>query len=92
MDLRGIACGGMDWIHLAQDRDQCQSLANRVMILRFRKVLGHSSVAWRLEASLEGLISMELVNYSLSQLVDPADGFRFLILLALVFLIHIIFS
>jgi hypothetical protein len=23
MDLREIGWGGMDWIHLAQDRDQC---------------------------------------------------------------------
>jgi hypothetical protein len=33
MDLREIECEGMDWIHLAQDRDQRQSLVNMVMKL-----------------------------------------------------------
>jgi hypothetical protein len=28
MDLGGIGWGGMDWIDLAQDRDQWKSLAN----------------------------------------------------------------
>jgi hypothetical protein len=31
MDLRGIGLGGMDWIHLAQDRDQWRALVNTVM-------------------------------------------------------------
>jgi len=35
MDLREVACGGMDWIGLAQDRDRYWTLANAVMILRF---------------------------------------------------------
>jgi hypothetical protein len=34
MDLREIGCGGVDWIDLAQDRDQCNALVNTVMILR----------------------------------------------------------
>jgi hypothetical protein len=29
-----IGCGGMDWIHLAQDRDQWRGLMNTVMNLR----------------------------------------------------------
>jgi hypothetical protein len=33
-DLRKIGWGGMDWIHLAQDRDQCKALAFTVMNLR----------------------------------------------------------
>jgi hypothetical protein len=33
MDLREIEWGGMDWIDLAQDRDQWRALANTVMIL-----------------------------------------------------------
>jgi hypothetical protein len=34
MDLREIGWGGMDWIVLAQDRDQCRVLVNTVMNLR----------------------------------------------------------
>jgi hypothetical protein len=33
IDLRGIGCSGMDWIQLAQDRDQCRALGNMVMNL-----------------------------------------------------------
>jgi hypothetical protein len=34
IDLREIECGGMDWINLAQDRDQWRVLVNTVMNLR----------------------------------------------------------
>jgi hypothetical protein len=34
MGLREIGWGGMDWIYLAQDRDQWRVLMNTVMILR----------------------------------------------------------
>jgi hypothetical protein len=34
MDLREMGCGGMDWIDLAQDRDQWRALVNTVMKLR----------------------------------------------------------
>jgi hypothetical protein len=34
MDLREIGWGGMDWIDLAQDRDQWRTLVNTVMNLR----------------------------------------------------------
>jgi hypothetical protein len=33
-DLREIEWGGMDWIDVAQDRDQCIALVNTVMKLR----------------------------------------------------------
>jgi hypothetical protein len=33
MDLREIGLEGVDWIHLAQDRDQWQALVNTVMNL-----------------------------------------------------------
>jgi hypothetical protein len=34
MDLREIGWDGMDWIDLAQDRDQWRALVNAVMSLR----------------------------------------------------------
>jgi hypothetical protein len=34
MDLREIGRGSVDWIQLAQDRDQWRALANTVMNLR----------------------------------------------------------
>jgi hypothetical protein len=33
MDLREIEWGGMDWIDLAEDRDQWRALVNRVLNL-----------------------------------------------------------
>jgi hypothetical protein len=33
-DFREIECGDMDWIDLAQDRDQWKALVNTVMSLR----------------------------------------------------------
>jgi hypothetical protein len=34
MDLREIGWGGMDWINLAQDRNQWRALVNMVMNLQ----------------------------------------------------------
>jgi hypothetical protein len=34
MDLTEIGWDGVDWIDLAQDRDQCRALVNTVMNLR----------------------------------------------------------
>jgi hypothetical protein len=34
MDLRGVGYDGIDWINLAQDRDQWRVLVNTVMNLR----------------------------------------------------------
>jgi hypothetical protein len=34
MDLRELGWGGMDWIELAEDRDQRRALVNTVMYLR----------------------------------------------------------
>jgi hypothetical protein len=31
MDIREIGWGGMDWINLAQDRDQWRALENTIM-------------------------------------------------------------
>jgi hypothetical protein len=33
MDHREIGCGGMDWINLAQDKDQYRALVNTIMKL-----------------------------------------------------------
>jgi hypothetical protein len=42
IDLREIGWNGMDWIYLAQDRDQWRALVNTVMNLRFHKMLVNS--------------------------------------------------
>jgi hypothetical protein len=42
MVLRETGLKGMDWMYLAQDRDQCQVLANTVMDLGFHKRQGIS--------------------------------------------------
>jgi hypothetical protein len=40
--LRETGWDGMDWINLAQDRDQWRALVNTVMNLRVPKMLGSS--------------------------------------------------
>jgi hypothetical protein len=40
MDLEEIGCGGVEWIHLAQDTDRWRAVVNAVMNLR---VLGPRS-------------------------------------------------
>jgi hypothetical protein len=42
IDLKDIEWDGMDWIDLAEDRDQWRALVNTVMSLRFLKILGSS--------------------------------------------------
>ena len=34
MDLKGMGCGGMDWIKMAQDRDRWRAFVNAVMNLQ----------------------------------------------------------
>jgi hypothetical protein len=45
MDLMEIGWEGVDWIHLAQDRDQWLALVNTVMNLRVPKKAGISRLA-----------------------------------------------
>jgi hypothetical protein len=37
IDIRERGWGGMDWIHMVQDKDQWRALVNRVM--NFREIL-----------------------------------------------------
>jgi hypothetical protein len=60
MDLREIGWIVMDWIDLAQDRDQWRALLNTIMNLQIHEILGSSWATERLAASQEGLRSMEL--------------------------------
>jgi len=41
MDLREIVWEGVEWIHLAQDRDQWRAVVNTVMNLRVPKKAGN---------------------------------------------------
>jgi hypothetical protein len=40
-DLRDIGWDSMDWVNLAQGRDQWRALVNTVMNLRFLYILGN---------------------------------------------------
>jgi hypothetical protein len=42
MDLREIRWGGMDWIHLAQDKDRWRAFMNMVTNLGFHNMLENS--------------------------------------------------
>jgi hypothetical protein len=46
MDFREIEWGGMDWIDLAQDRDQLRALVNTVMNIRVPLNVGKFLSVW----------------------------------------------
>jgi hypothetical protein len=66
----------MDWIDLAQDRDQCRALVNMVMKLKFHKMFGICWVSAQLAASREGLSSMESVSLQ-DGLIAVSYGYGF---------------
>jgi hypothetical protein len=58
IDFRELEWCGVNWIDLAQERDQWRALVNTVIKLRVPKILGNSRVAEKLAASQEKLSSM----------------------------------
>jgi hypothetical protein len=62
MNLREFGWSRMDWIDLAQDRDQWMALVNIVRNFWFHKMLGNSWVAAQMAVYQEGFSSMEIVS------------------------------
>jgi hypothetical protein len=61
IDITGRGREGVDWVDLAQDRVQCQSVVNTIMN-GLTKRRGNFLTAERLPSSQERLCSMELVT------------------------------
>jgi hypothetical protein len=40
VDLTEVGIEGVDWIHLAKDRDRCRALVNKAMNIRFSQNAG----------------------------------------------------
>jgi hypothetical protein len=61
----------MEWIHVAQDRDQWRTLVTAAKgTFVFHNMLGNSSVSERLAGSQEGLGYVELTSYSRTYLIN----------------------
>jgi hypothetical protein len=63
MDLAEKECGSVDWIGVAQDRENWRALLNAVMNFRILKMLGNYRVAAQLVGSRVVLSCIELVSY-----------------------------
>jgi hypothetical protein len=63
MNPKQTGCKDVDWIHLAQDRDQWRALVNTVMNLRVPLMLGISLLAKRLSAPQKGICCTGLNSY-----------------------------
>jgi hypothetical protein len=61
MDLTEVGWKRLDWIHLAQERDQWRALVNRVKNFVFHKGWGIFCAGDLLLSSRGGFCSMELV-------------------------------
>jgi hypothetical protein len=62
IDLKQIGHRSVEWIRLAQYRNQRQALVSIIMILRFYKRLGISWLAEQVSASQEGPMFKQLVS------------------------------
>jgi hypothetical protein len=71
-DLRELGWEGVDWMHLAQDRDQWRAVVNTMMNLRFP---WNSWLAKWIFSSQEWLCPMKLVSQSVSQSVTSFPSF-----------------
>jgi hypothetical protein len=70
MELGEIGWGGVDWIDLAQDRDQWKAAVNTAMNLNCPLNLGTSGLAAVRMAASQGLGSMELVSYKIEAHIE----------------------
>jgi hypothetical protein len=62
MTVREIECSSMDWIDLAQDRDQWKALVNTLTNRRVPENAGKFLVGERVLASRERISSMKSVS------------------------------
>ena len=60
MDLEEVVWGGMDWNHVAQNRDEWRAVVNAVLSIRIPSNAGNFSIA-ALLASQEVICSMQLM-------------------------------
>jgi hypothetical protein len=74
MDLGEIGLGGVDWIGLAQVRDNWSAVVNAVMNLRFHKMLVNYRVASQTMASRVGLSSIGVVSSGIRRTIYHATA------------------